>query len=133
MQQTPKENKATPRPSWRRIAFFAILAGAAILYFIFDPMQYRWMPKCLFHQFTGWECPGCGAQRMLHSLLHLDFREAFNANPFLLLSLPLLIFLVWLELRRRQHPRLYASVYSQTMIIATAAAIVVWTILRNLL
>lgn len=48
------------------------------------------MPRCLFHLFTGWDCPACGTQRALHQLLHGHLREAFGYNPFLLVSLPYL-------------------------------------------
>ncbi|MBE6287267.1 MAG: DUF2752 domain-containing protein [Mediterranea massiliensis] len=53
----------------------------------------QWMLPCLFHKFTGWDCPLCGGQRMLRALLHSDFRAAFRYNPFLLCSLPL--FMLW--------------------------------------
>ena len=46
---------------------------------------------CVFYEVTGWQCPGCGVSRMCLSLLRLDFHGAFEANPVLLLLLPLLI------------------------------------------
>ncbi|MGN1359189.1 MAG: DUF2752 domain-containing protein [Kiritimatiellia bacterium] len=39
---------------------------------------------------TGWQCPGCGTLRGLHALLHLRFAEAWQLNPFMVVSLPLL-------------------------------------------
>jgi hypothetical protein len=73
-----------------------LLAGAAVLgaigaliFFVFDPTQVSIFPPCLFHQLTGLDCPGCGAQRALHQLLHGNFLAAFRLNALFVLSLPL--------------------------------------------
>ena len=47
-------------------------------------------PSCLFHDMTGWYCPGCGITRALHALVHFDFMRAFAMNALLVASLPLL-------------------------------------------
>lgn len=54
-----------------------------------------WLPltnigiPCVFHQLTGFYCPGCGITRVVLSLLRLDFVQAFRYNPLLLILLPL--------------------------------------------
>ena len=40
-------------------------------------------PKCLFFSLTGLQCPGCGSQRALHSLLHLDLVAALRYNAYM--------------------------------------------------
>lgn len=55
--------------------------------FMFDPMQYSWMPKCLFKTVTGLDCPGCGSSRALHALLHGHLREALSYNYFLVVGI----------------------------------------------
>ncbi len=40
-----------------------------------------WFPGCLFHRFTGLDCPGCGMTRAAHASLHGRFGEAFRFNP----------------------------------------------------
>ncbi len=42
-----------------------------------------WGLPCLFRAATGYSCPGCGAQRALHSLMHGHFLEAIRYNYFL--------------------------------------------------
>lgn len=44
---------------------------------------------CPFYMLTGLQCPGCGVSRMCLHLLHLDFIGAWQANPAILLLLPL--------------------------------------------
>ena len=48
------------------------------------------LPGCLFYQFTGLYCPGCGMTRALHALVHLDPLGAFAMNPGAMLGLALL-------------------------------------------
>ncbi|MDE6296032.1 MAG: DUF2752 domain-containing protein [Muribaculaceae bacterium] len=113
-----------------------------IIYFIFDPAQSAWMPKCMFHLITGWDCPGCGSQRMGHALLHLDLRGAWRANALLLCALPYLIFWLYIELTPRRnpaHPRYHAKMQtihqalnSRTAVIIITLTLIAWTLIRNL-
>lgn len=119
----------------RRNAY--ILAGAAVaavcaVYFAVDPAASRFVPKCLFHELTGWQCPGCGSQRMLHALLHGDIAAAWRHNALLLLLLPLLAPLLWLELNRTRHQRLYMRVHSVPVALTAVSLLAVWWIFRNI-
>ena len=60
------------------------------LYFIYDPTDYSFFPKCPLHSTTGIYCPGCGSQRAVHSLLHGDIAGVMGHN---LLFLPALVLL----------------------------------------
>lgn len=73
--------------------FYVILAIVLMILFLF-PINEQWMIPCLFHKFTGLDCPLCGGQRMVVALFRADFQSAFLYNPFLMCSLPL--FAVWL-------------------------------------
>ncbi|MGO8929832.1 MAG: DUF2752 domain-containing protein [Limisphaerales bacterium] len=93
----------TPPGSWSKAARPAVLgacgllAGAAgVVLFCFDPTQYHFYPVCFFHKTTGLLCPGCGALRGLHQLLHGHLAAAFRFNPVLVVSLP---FLFWFGAR----------------------------------
>ena len=46
---------------------------------------------CIFKQVTGIYCPACGMTRAFHSILNLNFTDAFCYN---ILSIPLFIFIV---------------------------------------
>lgn len=76
---------------------------------------------------------GCGAQRVVHSLLHGDISGAFQANALLTLASPLIIFLLWVEIRRKKNPVLYARIYSPTCAIITASVLVIWFVVRNII
>ena len=55
---------------------------------------------CVFHELTGYYCPGCGSGRALRALLHGSFAEAFGYNAlFLLLGVPCGVLLGWEYLR----------------------------------
>lgn len=114
---------------------FILIAGICFLlfYFLFDPVKYGWMPQCFFHKFTGLQCMGCGSQRVIHALLHGNISEAFKANALLVVSLPFIMFLLWLELSRSRHPELYARIHSKGLIITVSAILIAWLILRNIL
>jgi hypothetical protein len=67
-----------------------LCAAGALMYFAFDPTKVAIFPPCLFHQVTGLDCPGCGAQRALHQLLHGNIIAAVRLNAMFVLSLPFL-------------------------------------------
>lgn len=46
---------------------------------------------CLFWQVTGIYCPSCGMTRAFHSMMSLNFIEAFNYN---ILSIPIFLFII---------------------------------------
>ncbi|HXF10332.1 MAG TPA: DUF2752 domain-containing protein [Desulfuromonadaceae bacterium] len=63
------------------IVAITIVGGAAVIFF-FNPSTSRFYPICRFHQWTGLNCPGCGATRAFYALLHGYFRAAFRDNAF---------------------------------------------------
>jgi hypothetical protein len=65
-----------------------VAAIGVLLFFVFDPTQVAIFPQCVFHQLTGLDCPGCGAQRALHQLLHGHIVAALRLNAMFVLSLP---------------------------------------------
>jgi len=72
-----------------------------VLYF-FDPATHGFYPGCLFHKLTGLDCPGCGGLRAAHHLLHGEFAAAFRYNPLLVVSTPVLLFLLgrkWIKMQ----------------------------------
>lgn len=56
--------------------------------FMFNPIDYGWMPRCLIRQLTGLSCPGCGLLRAVHAAAHGRMAEAVAYNYWLLLVLP---------------------------------------------
>jgi hypothetical protein len=82
-----------------------VLAGAGGAVFWFAPDQHAFYPRCLFHSFTGWHCPGCGTLRALHYLLHGRWAAAVHANALEVVLLPFLLgYLGYRALRSREKP-----------------------------
>jgi Protein of unknown function (DUF2752) len=52
------------------------------------PGSYGWCP---IYALTGWFCPGCGALRAVHDLLHLNLSGAMAMNPLMVLAVPVVV------------------------------------------
>ena len=73
---------------------YLLVFGAGIVYFVFSTLTKIGIP-CPFRLITGLQCPGCGISRMAIALLHFDFTSAFHYNPFILLTSPILLFIIF--------------------------------------
>ena len=106
--------------------------GASVVLFFFDPRQYHFYPVCFFHKTTGLLCPGCGALRAFHQLLHGHLATAFRFNPVLIVSLP---FLCWIgarfALQEARHQPLSLGLHPGWLWLVLAGVLVV-SVLRNL-
>jgi hypothetical protein len=86
-----------PEPLWsNRILLVLTLTvfmpvGVSVLY-TFPPTEYKFFPGCWFHWMTGLHCPGCGATRSLHALLHGNIEQALAWNPLFVLLSPWLAY-----------------------------------------
>lgn len=67
------------------------MTAAIFLYSSLDPADSVYWPKCPFFMLTGLECPGCGAQRAIHSLLNGDFVSALHFNVLTVIAIPYLL------------------------------------------
>lgn len=121
------------RKVWLGISVAVVLIAAVAIYYTFDPTTTPF-PRCPFLVLTGWECPGCGSQRAIHSLLHLDIAAAWRYNAMLVLSIPYVVLLLVAEwFGRRRQSRLYRVVNSEVLIWSYFALVVAWWILRNVI
>jgi len=107
-------------------AFFAIY-----IYAKYDPEK-SFFPRCPFYWATGLKCPGCGSQRALHHLLHLDIGAAFRYNACLVLSIPLLVFLIAADFLRFKLPKLYFASRNPILSWTILALLLLWWISRNI-
>ena len=66
--------------------FLLAAATACVLVLRFPPGSpaAQWLPKCLFHEWTGLYCPGCGGTRALYALLHGDLKTSLHDNLLLI-------------------------------------------------
>jgi hypothetical protein len=113
-------------------ATIAVVAGLAVLY-TYDPAVIRVYPPCLFHALTGWHCPGCGTARGLHQLLHGNLVATLWLNPLMVISLPLLAYLVVADLAGRiWNRRMPGCPLSGRVMWMVVGVVIVYWIARNL-
>jgi hypothetical protein len=84
------ETRVTARSAWL-LATSAAVAAVPALY-RYNPLQVHFYPRCPLYVLTGIYCPGCGALRAGHALLHGHFLTALDYNALLVLAAP---FLAW--------------------------------------
>jgi len=131
--------KIPPPVPHKRLRFTNLLIAAAglgtmglgVAYYFLDPGRLEWAPKCPLKMATGYDCPGCGSQRMIHALLHGDLAAALEANALMLILLPLIIVMAWVEWLKHRYPRLHRVMFSTPMALGIGAAIILWWGLRN--
>lgn len=80
------------------VAAAALAACAAVS--LRDPNESGSWLMCPVLATTGFVCPGCGTLRAVHALTHGDPMTAWQRNPLLVISIPILVF-VWLTAVRR--------------------------------
>jgi hypothetical protein len=118
------------------LVWLAVLAGMAalgLLLFAFDPNRYGFYPRCMFHQMTGLNCPGCGGLRAAHQLLHGHVWRAFALNPLLLVLLPVLGWMLFsMAWRKAMGAALSHPFKHPGWLWALLALVVVFGIVRNL-
>ena len=115
------------------LIYISIALAVVGIFFFINPSQSSWFLKCYFHELTGYDCPGCGVQRMFHHLLHGEFLEAFLMNPFVIvIVLPLsLIFIVTYFLPKDRLQWLHKCSTSMPTIIIVLITTIAWWIVRN--
>jgi len=92
-------------------------AGVKIVLYIFFPVFLFLFPSrffeslpslCLYKNFLGRECWGCGMTRAFFSFLHGDFQEALRYNRLIIVVFPLSAFLYG-----RNMCNLFAGIFSR--------------------
>lgn len=114
------------------IAGILLLAGAAFIFYSYNPATTSLFPRCPFLVLTGLKCPGCGSQRAIHCLLHLDIGGAFFYNALMVLSLPIVFILLYAELMRQKKPSFYEHLHKPAYIWIYFIIVLVWCVTRNI-
>jgi hypothetical protein len=123
------------RQSRRLMLTILILAAGLLLGLLwwFDPAESH-LPLCTFRVLTGLQCPGCGATRATHELLHGRLLAAWNYNALWVLMLPVVVYAAASELRllggRRPLPGNLAR--QPWFWVAIVASAIVFFVVRNL-
>ena len=81
---------APVRTAWL-VAGAGVAAAVPVLY-RYNPMQVHFYPRCPLYVMTGIYCPGCGALRAGHALLHGHVLTALDYNLLFVVALPFLAY-----------------------------------------
>ena len=134
-ESQPVPPKISTPPSlavFTAIVLGATVLGAGAVVFFFNPSMHRFYPVCLFHELTGWNCPGCGGTRAVYALLHGNFALALKDNALFVVVLAAAVAHgIWFAAKRiRRRP--IGEFFPATILWAMLAIAVVFTVLRNL-
>lgn len=72
--------------------FTLFIIGAAIGFFYLE-LSGLFDFSCPFYVTFGIQCPGCGITRMLKSIKHFDFYQAFRWHNFVFITIPYIVYL----------------------------------------
>lgn len=115
------------------LAAILLLMLAGVFYYV-DPATSDLYPTCLFHKFTGLQCPGCGSQRAIHAILNGRFSEAAHDNLLLVISLPFLLAYIGSTARGTLMAKGPGTPFqfNLTMRLIAGAAIIAFWVIRNI-
>jgi len=106
----------------------------SLLYFFYPATDKSFYPKCIFHELTGFYCPGCGSQRAASALLHGQLLKAVDLNILFVLFVPLILYsgfvFTWNIFHERKMQQ--AIFYSPVFIRILLAVIIIFWIMRNI-
>ncbi|MFO7574245.1 MAG: DUF2752 domain-containing protein [Bacteroidales bacterium] len=109
-----------------------LLAG---LYYLFDPATGLAFPKCPFKLLTGLECPGCGSQRAIHQLLHLNLWAAMKENFLMVVSIPYVVAGLAIDFggtKSLKAQRIRSKYFGSKAAKTVLAVIIIFWVVRNL-
>ena len=116
-------------------AIILMLIAALYIFYTLNPETHSIFPKCPFLLATGLECPGCGSQRAIHHLLHLNFVDALRHNAFMILMIPYIFLGIYLQYLggKMRHPRLENIFFGRWSALIVLILVVSYWILRNVI
>lgn len=99
-----------------------------VIYFFFSPYEFSFFPTCPFYKYGGLHCAGCGSQRALHHLLHLEIGLMISNN----LLLPFWLFLAGDYSYKKIFTEKEPLITRRRFPLAIFFIIIIYTILRNI-
>lgn len=117
---------------WKIVITFILVI--LIFFYIFFANQLKIVIPCIFHEITGFYCPGCGITRCFNALVHLDFYQAFRYNALVVILLPLFLFYVFLTIYERLNKSKSTILHKIPNYVwwGLVVIVIVFGILRNL-
>ncbi|MGE5415715.1 MAG: DUF2752 domain-containing protein [Acidobacteriota bacterium] len=115
----------------------AIIAAGGLflvgLVFFVDPQINKFYPPCMFHELTGFLCPGCGCGQAVSQLMHGHLLYALGYNPFVIILLPFILYrLAGILLYHMTGKKLPMPLLGPKVIVGLLIVIVAFWVLRNI-
>lgn len=118
---------------WPLLGGTAVLAAGLSAYILAnDPNTSAAYPPCIVKRLTGFDCPGCGGMRCVHSLLQGDLVGAASHNLLAVVLLPIVGYLLIRQvalLWGKELPPLPSFRYTGWLLVGVAT---VFTVVRNI-
>lgn len=115
---------------YKLVLILILLLALGCVYYMFDPSASYLFPKCPVMTLTGYPCAGCGSQRAIHALLHMDIRMAMQYNFLVVLFVPIILVLTFSTIFRKRFHRLYLLTHHPYVVCGILFLILVWWVLR---
>jgi hypothetical protein len=112
----------------------AVLGLSTLALRLRDPHQHGSWGLCPFKAITGWDCPLCGGLRAVNDLGHGRVLDAAHSNLFFVASVPVLVTLwaLWLRRSWSDHDRPRPSPRAvRPLLVAAAVLLLLFTVYRN--
>lgn len=133
-----RDGNRTRRGRLRRVGGPMATAGAiglaAVALHVRDPHQHGSWGLCPLRALTGWDCPACGGLRAVNDLGNGRILEAVHSNVLFVASIPLLVALWALWLRRSwtgDPPRRVPPRAARLLALGGGALVLAFTVYRN--
>ena len=122
------KNEMRPRYWAKWVALGGIVLGTAGYAFVEVRLG------CVFHELTGWHCPGCGMTRAVQAVMQGEMTKAFRFNPLGMTLLLLAGVGIGVEILSwaRSRPSPFHGVLGVRGMWAIAGIVMLFWILRNL-
>jgi Protein of unknown function (DUF2752) len=126
---------APGRPLWMLWAGATAAAAPAVaVRYRYNPLAVDFYPRCVLYLATGVYCPGCGALRAAHALLHGRILTALDYNALFVVALP---FLAWAAAAQVMQAWTGRPVLPTVALSGRTARAILWvfivfTVLRNI-
>ena len=119
---------------YKLILFIIMIISACSLLYFFNPGTTLWAPKCSFYLLTGLECPTCGSQRAVHTIMNGEIIKGFAYNPFIIIAIPYAVALISISLvKTRTTRKIKKIILCRRAIYIYMAIYIAWWIIRNII
>lgn len=112
------------------LGFFIVIA-ILLIYFLILYKFNLFKFKCIFHEITGLNCPGCGITRMISNFIKGDFINGIKYNYFLGYTFIIVIFIIGYSIYSYISNKKIK--YIEWFNILYLSLFILWGIIRNIL